>query len=47
MNALRAGKLNAPIDGALGEALAPAMPTKPAPAPSRLSYQHEARRGGD
>lgn len=33
MNALRNGQLERPVDGAIGEVLAPDMPAQPAPRP--------------
>lgn len=41
LNALRRGEFERPIDGAIGEVLAPDMPAQPAPSPQPLSYEAE------
>ena len=41
MNALKAGTLEPPADGAIGGVMSPSVPPRPAPPPPRLSYQNE------
>ncbi|MFZ0150937.1 MAG: hypothetical protein WAM72_21865, partial [Xanthobacteraceae bacterium] len=42
LNAVRAGTLKPPVDGAIGEVLAPDMPAQPAPRPQPYREVDEA-----
>ncbi len=41
LNAMKRGQIEQPLDGAIGELIAPDMPPQPAPSPQPLSYQAE------